>query len=63
MTLQRIRRLVAPAIRENSLVEQWDIPAPHTECTQSGGFDAVHDRRLTAQRTCRGLFYLSGFYA
>jgi len=26
-----IRRLVAQAIRENSLVEQWDIPALHAE--------------------------------
>jgi hypothetical protein len=24
-------RLVAQAIRENSLVEQWDIPALHAE--------------------------------
>ena len=24
-------------------------------------FSAVHERGLTAQRICRGLFYLSGF--
>ncbi len=30
-TIFCIRRLVAQAIRENSLVEQWDIPALHAE--------------------------------